>query len=515
MEDSPADDVDLLITMLQSKGIVLWPESNQLRFQAPKGSLTTEDKDRLRAAKAAVVARLIDKSYLGKTEPGLLHRAPQVEVPLAFSQHYRWRLLSLHNRPSVRSLARARLLEGAVNVQALNQALNALGRAHDALRTRILVSNSEPKQQIGATLDLEICFHDWVNLSPAPARTEIDSLIAQSISLPVNLGVDPPLSATLVRIQERQYIFLLAADHMICDALSMDILFSDLWCAYSYIAQGRTPNLPETPIQYSDYALWQAEATPFWTAKYGHFWRDRIDLGINGRLPRYSTAITGAPRGWGSVPVYLDPGTRYELVAWSRRAGTTLSMSLLTAYAALLLQWTARSEIVIQYQTDGRSDPKLKRTVGYLASLICLRISDPNLRLIDLLRQITEDFCLACEHGDLSYMATQIRRTDFLRNTTFNWVPERTSTQGLISQNGSHSITQSPWPIEVGLSGIDCDHDPELMLFDSTEGVSGGLYFPLDQFSLPTMERLAKSLMTVLQALLHHPEWRVRQLDLT
>ncbi len=51
--------------------------------------------------------------------------------------------------------------------------------------------------------------------------------------------------------------FPVTMHHIVSDGWSMQILIDEFVHLYSAWTQGREPELPELPIQYADYAIWQ------------------------------------------------------------------------------------------------------------------------------------------------------------------------------------------------------------------------------------------------------------------
>jgi hypothetical protein len=193
-----------------------------------------------------------------------------------------------------------------------------------------------------------------------------------------------------------------------------------------------------------------------------------------------------------------------------------MAMSVFTAYVGLVLRWCGLSETVVQYQTNGRADPKRENTIGYFASLLCLRIglSDDD-RFVDLLRRVKEEYCKAHEHTDLSYMAAQMHRREFARNSIFNWVPQgyKSDLSELPFHDGS--VTSCDVPFEnPAIDRIEWDNDPEIVLFDTEDNIIGNVCFEQARFATDTMERLGSNLLVFLKTLMRRPETRVKELIL-
>jgi hypothetical protein len=52
---------------------------------------------------------------------------------------------------------------------------------------------------------------------------------------------------------------LLTLHHIAADGWSVGVLFRELSAVYGALLDGREPDLPELPIQYADFAVWQRE----------------------------------------------------------------------------------------------------------------------------------------------------------------------------------------------------------------------------------------------------------------
>ena len=67
------------------------------------------------------------------------------------------------------------------------------------------------------------------------------------------------MRATLLRLAEDDHVLLLNTHHIISDGWSLGVLSQELASLYEAFAANRPSPLPELPIQYADYAVWQRE----------------------------------------------------------------------------------------------------------------------------------------------------------------------------------------------------------------------------------------------------------------
>jgi hypothetical protein len=183
-------------------------------------------------------------------------------------------------------------------------------------------------------------------------------------------------------------------------------------------------------------------------------------------------------------------------------------MAVFTAYVAALLQWCQVAKGVVQYQSDGRTDPKLSHAVGFFASALYIPVElrDDD-TFITLLNRSTGAYCQAYEHADFSYLAAQNPAPAFTRNGVFNWVP-MPKTDSTPPQPGSLQCS----PIEFVhplLKVLPQDHEPGVLLHESDE-ITGYIYFPLQRFSPELMDRFARNFALLLKELLGRPGGRIK-----
>ncbi len=82
-------------------------------------------------------------------------------------------------------------------------------------------------------------------------------LTSQECRRPFDLTRGPLMRTRLIQVSEEKHILLLGFHSIICDERSISILFRELGALYNICAAGRPSPLPELPIQYADFAVWQ------------------------------------------------------------------------------------------------------------------------------------------------------------------------------------------------------------------------------------------------------------------
>lgn len=509
----PVCNAPEVLAALRGKGIELWLANGVVRYRAPKGSLTATEIEQLRACKADIVTLLDTGEHSAKPCDGVGASRPS-RARLGYSQLSRWHMLQEGEVPSIRQVATATRLCGSLDVAALRQSLEALQRRHDSLRTRIVVCDGVPMQEIVAPSAGALRTDDLSRLSGEAQTVQLDRIIDDMILRPVDIAKESLFAVGLVRFSEQEHVLVIALHHLISDEFSTNIFLRDLFAIYFATMQARTPSLPVIPLQYSGYAERQWQSQEALVAKHGAFWRDQ--LAALGRLhfPADDATATAGQTGWAMVPFKVDSQLKEQLQQWSRQRLTTLTMAVLTAYTAVMLRWCQASDAVLLFQSNARVDPDIQNTIGFFSSVLYLRAAlRPQDSFDTLLRRLTTEYCRAYDSADFSYVAAQIPRPEFTRNSVFNWVPRGSMLDSVELPPSQEALSLTPIPFEHPMLGsMELDQEPGVLCFDTEHGVTAGVYFSRRRLCAATMARFGRNLLAFLQTQVSHPDARVSEL---
>jgi hypothetical protein len=509
---TPEDEPGHVLESVRRKGVRLWLEDGELRYEAPKNALTPEDIERLRASRNRIIAVLQKSAGLETTEPGLDPRPQSNPAPLSYSQLAYWREYQLSERPGSRQVASAIRLHGRLNIDAMRRSLAEIVRRHEALRTRIVLHDGEPMQEIADSRDYGLKLDDLSVLSRESREVEVGRLIDEIILKPIDIAAEPLFEVRLLRLRDDEYVLIVAMEHLISDALSRSILLRDLLTAYVQASQRCPFTLPAIPVQFADYAVWERKMQRSWLERHASYWNQHLIGSLRIRFPTDQSLAAATSLGWGMVTLRISRDLKVEMREWCRLRRTTLAMTAFTAYVALVLRWSHVSEAIVLYQSDGRFSPKLENAIGYFASVLYLRVTlCENDTFIDLMNRVTREYCNAYEHADRSYMESQLPRPEFTRNSCFNWVPQQQRIDVL--QDSEGAIACSPVDFDhPGLKYVRRDTEPMLLLFETDDEISGGVQFPVSRFSKEMMERFGRNFLVFITALLRQPDALVKNI---
>jgi hypothetical protein len=496
------------------RGVRLWSQQGQLHYKAAKGVLTRTELAKLKSSRDQILA-LLSAPGGDRTEQRREPEARFYRVPLTFPQLAHWRLFRLSNcciSPQITSVLQ---LRGTLHTDLLEQSLDYLTRRHDALRTRIVSADGAPEQEVDRVGTFELRLEDLASVPEDRRSAEVTRVIQRKLGEPTDFGSGPLFSGTLLKFSAADHVLIVTMDHMVCDAFSMEMLLREAFDAYSQVVKRAPFSFRAVAVQYSDYALWQVGRQDHWLQAHGSYWSARLDGCGRVRFPIDKQPVPQRPVGLSCVPIDLGSSLTDGLREWSRQNCTTLTLSVLTAYLALALRWCSASEMVVQYQTAGRSDPKLDNTIGYLAAVLYLRIEmlDGD-TFVDLLQRITREYYSADEHADSSYIASRSPRPEFGRNTIFNWVPRSNGLGWKVLGNTSEEIEITRVEFDdPGLQSLECDHEPAIVLSETDDSIVGGIYFPKELFSTEAMNRFAVNLVAFTQEMTSNPGSHIGEIE--
>ena len=506
---------------LNQQGIRLWTTDDQLRINAPQGALTPELTAQLKARKAEILAFLRQNQSEPKTTP--IQPTPRTEpLPLWFGQQRLWFLEQLGSGAIFTILA-AFELQGPLDIPALEQTLTEVVRRHESLRTTFTQVEGQARQVIHSPAPVDLHLIDLRPLPPEEQEAEVRRLARQETLRPFDLSANCLIRATLLRssnpgsathLASQEHVLLLCMHHIASDGWSMGVLIRECAALYEAFAQGKPSPLPELPIQYADFAVWQ---------------RNRLQGEIlEKQLSYWKTRLAGAPEllqlptDYPRPPVQtfladkldfqIDAGLTQQLRQLCQQSGATLFMTLLAAFQVLLARYSGQDDIVVHSPIANRNQKAIEPLIGFFVNDIALRADlsgDPTfLAFMDQVRRLTQ---AAYDHQDLPFdRIVEVLKPQ--RNLGYNPVAQ----VSFALQNASMSdfklpgLCVRPLDLEVQRTRMDL----EVHLWEQGGGLAGSFIYSTDLFAPATIARMIGHFQRLLAGIVADPEQRISDLPL-
>ena len=163
--------------------------------------------------------------------------------------------------------------------------------------------------------------------------------------------------------------------------------------------------MPELPIQYADYAVWQRD----WLQGENldiqlSYWRKQLDGLSTLQLPTDHPRPPVQTYRGSSQSLELSAQLSQAIKALSQREGVTLFMTLLAAFQTLLCRYCGQQDIAVGTPIAGRTRQEIEGLIGFFVNTLVLRADlSNNPTFKELLRQVRETALEAYSHQDLPF----------------------------------------------------------------------------------------------------------------
>jgi pimeloyl-ACP methyl ester carboxylesterase len=301
-------------------------------------------------------------------------------MPCSISQKRFWMLEQMSPGNTALNIPIALKLSGPLDVQILEQALNAIVSRHEILRTHFALIDEEPRQVISSHVAFKLHRIDWGNLPPEQHAARIRQAMDAEAQQPLDLRHAPLLRATLLRLAPQESVLMFTAHHIISDGWSSGVLVRELGLFYDALRQDRPADLPPLAIQFADYALWQEEwlKTPEFQ-KQLDYWREAFGEGDLPVLDFPTDFQRQAGQGTEAIleGLLLPQALSEALKRFCLEEGVTFFMLFFNAYFILLHRYTGQARLMIGTTAANRNKPELEALIGLFANILILHSEVP------------------------------------------------------------------------------------------------------------------------------------------
>ena len=426
-------------------------------------------------------------------------------VPLTDMQLRVWRRL-LHGGSSrtQRMLAGTTRILGRLDLGLLRASAESIVARHEALRTRFGTPHQTPVQYFDAALSWES-----IDLTLTPAANiekHATRVAAECIEEAIDISVGPLLSIKTLRLGTTDHVLIVSIEHMIADDDSFRILQSEIWSRYNQALLGRTPSLADVPLQFGDYALWQARTRAAWRQKHASYWTHRLAGALPVRIPVEQTAEGAACAEDPTLTFSLGAGLSTRLRELARQQRSPLSLVVLAIYLIVMSRWCRQTDLLVIVVSNGRFHAGLRNTVGWLATHLYLRIElHVDDSFSDVLSRIRQEFGLALTHRDFDRVPELVPECD--TDLYFNWRTGGSAPVAPIPPQQAAPIKRLPfdvprrWPRKfipfffdtpMGI-GIRLDYAPDLYSRHVAQRFARDMRRAADEFSNTPLGRICST----------------------
>ncbi|WP_083935919.1 non-ribosomal peptide synthetase [Saccharomonospora halophila] len=423
-------------------------------------------------------ARLVNEEHDGA---GLVRTEQRGGRPPSPGQRRLWFLQQLDPDNTEYLVPLVIRLPGRPHPGRLRESLGDLARRHEILRTRYVAEEGELRQVVDQQPHIEL---------DVPGH-ELAQVLRTEITRGIDLGRGPVWRATLTS-DDRLVVLI---HHIACDGLSAAILERDLLEFEAGRAENRRPRLPELPVQYADYAVWQNR---------------RLDDGeLDGELEYWKHRLAGIttltlpmdrPRGQqrdseGAVYRFdVDAPLSAAVRQLGRERGATPFMTFLAAYCCVLARLCGTDDVTLGTPVAGRLRPEVHELVGFFVNTLVLRCDMTDVReFADAVSRARETALEAFAHQELPFerLVEELQpERDLSKTPLFQVMFELVDQRSPGAQDSSEAVLEH-WDT--------AKFDLTLHLENRAGGsLKGSFEYATDVFDRETVARMARAFVRVL-----------------
>jgi amino acid adenylation domain-containing protein len=301
----------------------------------------------------------------------------QGNIPLSFPQERLWFLQQLDQESTAYHVPRSIRIRGKLDVPLLERTFSEIIRRHEILRTVFPLVEERPVQRIQKPFGFHIAVKDWRDLEEEEQKKCIENFVLAEGQRPFDFEEGPLLRASLLKLKEEEHLFVLTEHHLIHDGWTQGVMLKEFMTLFSAFSRGEPSPLPELPIQYADFALWQRDYMQGERLE-GHlnYWRQKLaDLPPRLELP----TDRGRPpviSGRGEVKnQVLTERLSESLKIYSKEKEVTFFMTLLSVFKVLLYRYLYAqiTDICVGTGIANRRYRELEGMLGMVINTLPLR----------------------------------------------------------------------------------------------------------------------------------------------
>ncbi len=437
-----------------------------------------------------------DKNTYSSIEPA----GNKEYYPLSSPQKRLYLLNQLDSKQINYNMPMAVCIEGAVEKDRLQQALEILVQRHESLRTSFEFIEDEPMQRIHKEADIHMCLL-------AAGEDDLDKVI-NNFMKPFDLAKAPLLNIGLVELSAVRHVLVIDMHHIISDGSSMGIFLEEL----SWIYAGE--NLQPLRIQYKDFSQWQNKLLNENAVKsQEEYWLDRF----SGEMP-----VLELPLDYQRPAIQSFEGDRIKFEAGGELAGklaelssltgTTLFMVLLGAYNLLLSKYAGQEDIIAGTPVAGRNHGDLEKMIGVFINTLALRNRpEAEKTFVEFLNEVKGNAVEAYENQEYPFeelvRKLNVKR-DLSRSPVFDTMFILQNTAMPVIEIDSLRFT----PMEYNPGSSKCDIT--LTAKESDGVIKFELEYCTRLFRSETIKRMAEHFINLLENIVENPQAKLRDIGM-
>ena len=507
------------VSYLQNLGVKLWIDGDKLRYRSPKEVVTPELKKSIVEHKADIL-KLLRKAQKNRQSDGassIQSISREQVIPLSYAQQRLWFIEKMALSSNAYNMPLTLHLVGQLDYVALEKSLNQIIARHETLRTTFSEINGTPVQIIQPPFELELPRKDLSGLTPSEATTKLQQLLQQENELSFNLEIDPPIRAGLYQLGTTEHILQITLHHIASDGWSLTVLPKELSAIYTATLFDKPSPLPELPIQYADFAVWQRNYLQGETlSSQLNYWKQKLQDLPQLQLPTdHPRPAVETFRGAG-IPINIPAALTSKVKQLTQKQGTTLFMTLLAVFKVLLSRYSGQESIAVGSPIANRNRSEIEGLIGFFVnSLVMYTDLGGFPSFTEVLNRVKQTALEAYTHQDIPFekLVEELQPERALSQNPLFQVVFAVQQEEILKPSFSLPNLEVGWYEELEPE-MTVRFDLELHLWPVGEEIKGFCAYNRDLFEAETINRMLSHYQNLLSAAVETPDRPISQLPL-
>lgn len=505
-----------LIYLAKQQGVEIILNDAKLQLKVNEGISIDQDLlEEIKKNKPQIINFLSNENWKSKSV-GKNHNKLEKfnrgdnHIPLSFSQERLWFIDQLQGSLPYHIPIVLRL-NGTLNTKVLSQAFKTLIDRHEVLRTVFLQQEGKAYQSIKDTKDWQFTLINDSIYKQSQER--LKNYINQIISAPFDLEKNFMIRATLIALNEDEHVLVIAIHHIASDGWSVSVLLSEITELYNAFVDERLAQLPPLPIQYADYSIWEHKYLKGDVLdKKIAYWKNKLEDIVPLQLTTdYVRPLVKGTNG-SSIEFNISKELTDQIQIICQKQGTTLFMTLLTAYKILLYRYSSQEDICVGTSIANRDQPEVEKLIGFFVNTLALR-SKVNSKetFTELLQQVRTTTMEAYENKDLSFekvVENVVKERDNSRSPLF---------QVMLVLHNTPVVQLRLGEVEVSVEKSTYENakfDITFFINETVSGLKGRVEYSTDLFKDSTINRMIGHFNNLLSSIVKNPNHKIHELNI-
>ena len=428
---------------------------------------------------------------------------PEQQI-LSFAQERLWFIENYEGGSNAYNVPMVFSVGDTVHLTSLEQAIAKVVERHEVLRSYIKANSSS----IGYQQLIETKEHPFIiEYIRVDSLQQLHNRIDMNVNRVFELGTEYPIHTNIYELNEKLHVCIVV-HHIAFDGWSTDLFINEIYNLYNYFECIRHNNLqlaghyilPEVPVQYKDYALWQRN----------YLSGERLQTQINywkKQLTGYETLelITDKVRPskidytGKDIPFSLDKDTSEKLRGLAKELNVSLYSLLLSGYYLLLSAFSNQHDIVVGTPMAGRHYPEISETIGFFVNTLALRQSiDVESNIVDFVYAVGQQISEAQQYQDLPFekLVDELNiEKDLSRHPIFQVMFG-------VQSFGRLETERMPYPLDIQIQESNYEvakFDVTTMMDDSQNEIKGYFNYAVSLFDEGTIRNYINTFCFILK----------------